>query len=58
MSSLRRFLAHRCGEEGDETRGGREEKEKEPEIPYWAAIRPRSQRGPRKDWSYLNRAEE
>jgi hypothetical protein len=50
MTSLGRFLAHRCGEE--EVRG--EEKQKEPEVPYWAATKPRSQRGPKKDWSYLN----
>jgi hypothetical protein len=62
MPSLRQFLAHRCGEEVEEVRRGGEgrEKEKEPEVPYWAATRPRSQRGPKKDdhWSYLNRVEE
>jgi hypothetical protein len=48
---------HRCGEE-KEVRGEEKEKENEPEVLYWAATRPRSQRGPKKDWSYLNRVEE
>jgi hypothetical protein len=48
---------HRCGEE-IEIRGDDEEKEKEPEIPYWAVVKPRSKRGPRRDWSHLNVEEE
>jgi hypothetical protein len=48
---------HRCGEEA-EIRGEDEEKEKEPEVPYWAVVKPRSQRGPRRDWSHLNVEEE